>query len=542
AVVVVAALRASPVSAQGDAHAEHDVRRPAGSPKLGTVRFPNSGARAAQAPFLRGIAFLHSFEYADAADAFLAAQKADSNFALAYWGEALTYRHTLWGQEDLDAARAALTKLAAGATARLAMAHTARERAYGAAIEALFADADEGARVQAFDDSMRSVVHAYPADLEAKAFASLAIQSVAIRWTPTEGRDVAIRDAAALAEEVFRASPRHPGAAHYLVHVYDDPTRAASGIRAARAYAAIAPAAEHALHMPSHIFVQLGMWDDVVASNERAWSASRAWVKARGARPTALDFHGFVWLQYGYLQQGRYAAARALIDSARTLLAGEDLSDPELTDARYAVERLAFQYAAVTGRWDAVREYAPEPTAGAVGASQRAQSFARASQYGRAAAGAMLGDPAAAAAVAAASRARTAPAALMNAYALEGLAARARGDTAAAIERFTRAAAVEDSVPAVGPPTWIPAHELLGNALLDAKRTGMAAAAFEGALKLYPNRSPSLLGLARARAALGDDPGARATYRKLADNWRRADDDVLAPIASLARPAPHRSR
>lgn len=524
AVVIIAltsALHASSaVSAQEPSHA-HGMD----GHKLGTVAFPNSGAAGAQAPFLRGIALLHSFQYRDAADAFRDAQSADPSFALAYWGEALTNTQLLWGVDDPAAARVALARLAPTASARLALAPTARERSYGAAVEAFYADAATPARARGFADSLRRLAARTPDDLEAAAFASLAIQMASSvgAYTPAE-RTAVLDEAIDFAQRAFRANPDHPGAAHYLIHVYDDPVRARRGLDAARAYAKIAPDAGHAVHMPSHIFVQLGLWRDAVASNERAWASSRAWAARRGASGTALDFHSLEWLQYGYLQQGRYRAARALIDSARAVLADADLSS-STPDSRFVVARLEFALARETGDW---RPAAPAARAGTADPSQRARTFATFGGYQRAARDAMTGSSAGTDSVA--GRFGTEPGAFTSfaSVQLRALSARARGDRASSLALLTEAAASEEQLAPVGPPPYLPTHELLGDALLSAGRPRDAAMAFERALARRPNRSAALLGLARARLALGDTAAASRAYEQLLDNWRDADRDLAA--------------
>src|SRR5688500_1290593 len=310
---------------------------------LGTIVFPNSGNAAAQAPFLRGIALLHSFEYREAAEAFREAQRADPSLALAYWGEALTYSQVLWRTENLPASRTALQKLAPTSTERLAMARTARERAFGAAVEAFYAEGPLPQRIVAYADSLRRHAQNAPDDHEAAAFASHALM-LASNAGEAKDRDQLAREAVDLAQKVAKANPNHPGATHYLIHLYDTPGMAAQGLAFARAYDKIAPDAEHALHMPSHIYLQLGLWADVARSNERAWAASRAATTNAGR----LDWHTFSWLHYAYLQQRRWRAARGLIDSARTLLAGAGGSYP---DAAYVITRLEFQQAAETGSW-----------------------------------------------------------------------------------------------------------------------------------------------------------------------------------------------
>ncbi len=229
-VIGLAAILATVVVSQAQEIHSHGAGGDAS--RLGTVTFANSGADAAQAPFLRGLALLHSFEYDEAAEAFRAAQAADPAFAMAYWAEAVTYSHLLWGQEDVDAARRALNRLAPSRDARLARAKTAREQAYGAAVEALFADGAQSMRVRGFADAMRGVTGRYPDDIDAAAFTSLALLVRAVcRPLPPDQRQIARNDAVTFAQRVFTADPRHPGGAHYLIHATDDPERAPRGTR-----------------------------------------------------------------------------------------------------------------------------------------------------------------------------------------------------------------------------------------------------------------------------------------------------------------------
>ncbi len=509
------------------AAAQHDGHIGGGDySQLGTVAFPNSGNEAAQAPFLRGVALLHSFEYVDAAEAFREAQEADPEFALAFWLEALTYRHPLWGQEDVDAARAALLRFGPTVGSRMIEAPPA-ERPWGEAVEALFAPGEEEARQTAYTNTLRRLVSERPDDPEAAAFASVAVMGLSLLRPPDE-LDALLDEAASLATRVYEANPAHPGATHYLIHAFDTPARAPRGVEAARAYARIAPSAQHALHMPSHIFVQLGLWDDAVQSNERAWAASREWVARRGAPASELDFHSLTWLQYAYLQQGRVGRAAAILDTLRAVL-GDDIA--EYPDARYVRPSLAFQLAAGTGQWDHVPS---EPIAASQDNSRRAGSFAAAHEYQVAAAAALRGDTS----TAVARRIRAGmpempelqrAGAEIRASQLEGLAARAAGDLDRAIEKF-RAAHLLAPQP-VGPPYVIPSDELLGETLIAAGLHSEAVAAFQGALARRPNRAQAILGLARARAAAGDSAGAAETYRILVDSWHpEADHPALEEV------------
>jgi tetratricopeptide (TPR) repeat protein len=508
--------------AQNATHHDHATGAHAGE-RLGTVNFPNSGAPAAKEPFLRGLALLHSFEYDDARDEFRRASAADPGFAMAYWGEALTHAQLLWGLDYADSARAALARLGRTKEARLRRARTERERRYGAAVEALFDSGDTKARVGDYVAGLRSLTAAYPSDLEARALLAIALL-MDPGATPAESK-ARTEESISLAKSIFAKSPDHPGAAHYLIHATDNPAYAAQGLAAARAYAKIAPAAEHALHMPSHNFVQGGAWDDVVASNERAWAASRAWVKARAVPATELSFHSLGWLQYGYLQQGRYAAAKALLDSVDATLAGIDWRTSEAIDARYAAEQFRFSYARETGDWTV---YGGRPPERGVGnsklTSERARIFAASETYWLAFVAAMLGDS-----VRANELAASLPASrIITRAQIAALVAKTRGDTATWIAQLETAAKAEEAVVHFGPPNVAPSHELLGDALLALRRAREAIAAYEKELTLMPNRSNALLRLARAQRAAGDAAAAARTEAKLRANWHAADDAVTS--------------
>ena len=296
AFVLVLASTAAPLLAQG----------------VGEVSFDNSGAAAAQPAFLRGLALLHNFEYEDAAESFQQAQKLDPGFAMAYWGEAMTHTHPVWMQQDLEAARAALGKLAPTAAERAAKASTERERDYLHAVEVLYGEGSKEQRDLDYAAAMEALHEKYPQDVDAAAF-----YAVALLGTAHHGRDFATyMRAAAVLEEAFPAHPRHPGVLHYLIHCYDDSVHAPLGMRAARLYGAVAPDAGHALHMTSHIFVALGMWDDVVKANRQAIDVTNRQLAER-SRADADCGHYPTWLHYGYLQKNDVAAARRSLEACR---------------------------------------------------------------------------------------------------------------------------------------------------------------------------------------------------------------------------------
>ena len=487
----------------GDHHS-HD-----GSQDLGLVEFENSGAAAAQEAFTRGVALLHSFEYGRAADAFRAAQAADPDFALAYWLEAFTFTHPVWGEDDVEGARAALARLAPTPAERLARAGDARERAYGGAIEAFFADGTAAERARAFADSMRAIARAYPDDEDAVAFSALGPMMVEIMGrAPREQRRALRGEAIAQAQLVFDTHPRHPGGTHYLIHATDDPEFAERGLAAARSYALTAPASEHALHMPSHIFLQLGIWRDVVTSNERSWAASVADVRDRGLSNTALSWHALQWLQYGYLQEGRPDDARALIERARNALEGVDTRGTQGVDARYAVGWMEFLQAVNNDEWipsvcERARAFAfsaapDNPRDASMRALAAYQATVSAPYCG------FVGNPAGDAVrahLAATPDATYAPILRAGLQHADAVAALRRGDHAAAIAILEPMAA-QPASPPVGPPGTLRTHELLGQALLAAGRPADAVAAFERSLQLTPNRQASVRGLERARGSL----------------------------------------
>ncbi len=492
---------------------------------LGRIDFPTSGAPAAQEKFIRGVLLLHSFEYDDAAEEFRAAQAAEPGFAMAYWGEAMTATHPIWLQRDAAKARQVLARLGATRDERRAKAPTPRERAYLDAVETLYEDGEKHEREVAYCAAMQRLHESFPADLEAQSFYALALLG-----TSQPDRDFAVyMKAAALAEEVFAKNPLHPGAVHYLIHSYDDPVHAPLGLRAARAYAKIAPAAAHALHMPSHIFLASGMWDDVVASNEASWAAADARVRRKSLGVDERNFHALQWLHYARLQQGRFVEARRLLammeDDAKKSGSDRALGSLSAMRAAYAVETgCAKDSPAIDGK--APRDFflsgfcawkkgdaagiasALSSLTAAAGPPSPAEGGAHA--HG----GGMGGYGPGGASVAAVLRQQ-----------VEALSLLQKGRTAAALARAKEAAAAEDAMSfEFGPPLVIkPAHELFGELLASQGRPADAQREFESALSHAPGRSLSLAGLARAAAAAKNATAAAAALKQLEANRREAD-------------------
>ena len=278
----------------------------------GIVAFANSGSKAAQAPFLHGLALLHSFEYDFAARDFREAEKIDPDFAMAYWGEAMTSNHPVWNQQNRGAALAALGKLGATPEARLAKAPTEREKDYLRTLDVLYGEGPKATRDQLYAGAMAELHAKYPDDLEAAAFYGLALLGTG------EGvrNERTYMQAAAILMPLFYSHPDHPGVAHYLIHSCDDPVHAGLALPAARAYSKIAPDAAHAQHMTSHIFLALGMWSDVVQANVAASRVVNEQLAVAGKRAAHCGHYNY-WLEYGYLETGQAEKAKQVLEGCR---------------------------------------------------------------------------------------------------------------------------------------------------------------------------------------------------------------------------------
>jgi tetratricopeptide (TPR) repeat protein len=470
--------------------------------RLGRIEFPTSGSAAAQPHFIRGVLLLHSFEFDDAAEAFRQAREVEPAFAMAYWGEALTHNHPLWRYQNRDAALEVLAALGPTAEARRARAPTPREQAYLATLDVLYGDGDKPDRDRAYAGALAQLSRDFPDDDEARV-----LHALAILGTNVERRDFAVdMRAAAIVEDVFMRNPEHPGVLHYMIHAYDNPMHAPLGLRAAARYGRLAEHAAHALHMTSHIFFALGLWDDAVAANEASWAASRSRVERKKLGAVEHGYHAYLWLSYAYLQQGRVQEARNVVDHMGRLL------------EEAPVRRVAYHYAAGRAAWIVDAE-AWNDLPAAPGAISEAPPAARAATlFAEGLAAARRGDVAAAERALAdleAAAQQTAPGHAHHGVAVsdgdrEGIAvttqqlaavvALARGDTARGIELLQKAVEGEASMPYdYGPPFPVkPANELLGEALLADGRRAEAARAFRAALRRAPGRRLSVAGLAKA--------------------------------------------
>jgi len=507
---------------------------PSHASDLGKVDFPTSGSPAAQEHFLRGVAALHSFWYDEAADEFRAAQKEEPGFAMAYWGEAMTFNHPIWNEQDRDAALAALKRLAPTREERAAKAPTEREKAFLDSVEILYSDGDKDVRNTAYSAAMRRIHERWPEDFEAASFYALSLIGPALTGSPGEQRERTLIQAAAILEELFDRNPEHPGVVHYLIHAYDDPLHAPLGLRAARIYAKVAPAAHHALHMPAHIFVQLGDWTSAAASNEAAWAASVAWVKRRQLPIDKQDFHSLSWLAYAYLQQGRFKKAQETLEIARE--AARQSDSPRIAgavremEARLSIETRTWSLAALPLGPVEKGETGGYHAGGGGGMHHAPGEGARLLAIGLGAArtGDLKKAEEAARRLHALGEDHGGPGRELMEQEVRALVLQARGKTGEALKLLAQAAENEAKMgPPSGPPEPLkPAHELYGEVLLAQGKAKAAAEQFEQALLRMPNRAASLLGAARAAAKLGDDEAARRYYGQLAASWQQADPEL----------------
>src|SRR5690348_285367 len=502
---------------------------------FGEVSFANSGPAAVQADFIRALAQLHNFEYDDAAEHFRAAQKAAPDFAMAYWGEAMTQNHPVWHEEDVKAAREILSRLAPTPEARLAKAATEREKLYLHSVEVLFGEGAKEERDRRYEAALAEIHRKFPGDVDGTAFFALATLG-----TAEHGRDFATyMRAAAVLEEAFPQHPRHPGLVHYLIHCYDDSVHAPLGLRAARIYSKIAPEAGHAQHMTSHIFLSLGMWDDVVKANETAMGVVNR-VREKAGKPPAMCGHYNEWLEYGYLQQGRVADARRILEGCRgaaeklTAAAAtskstghEGMSMSGMTPAMMSVNSYAEMRAHFlidmqlwndeAARWkvpgdDPFSESTFDYT-DAIAALHRGdlaaarEAAARVEKGGKRAIASMkekkMYDPS------------MDDAALVYNGELHAMLAAAEGKSSDAVAELQRMATKEHAMPLeFGPPNIEkPTDELLGELLLQLHRPAEARDAFQAALARTPGRKIDVDGLARAEKEIAASASADGAAR-----------------------------
>ena len=515
--------------------------------KVGTVRFPTSCDPALQKEFERGVALLHSFFYPEARRVFEGVTERDPQCAMAWWGVAMTYYHPLWAPPDsteLAAGQAAVDKALA------ASKQSGREREYVRAIQAYYkgldvpdlapaptpaapsceagaATMDLKGRAACFKREMSKLATDFPDDVDAAAFYALSLVATA---PPGDPKLASQAQAAMLLERWYAQQPQHPGLAHYLIHSYDYPPTAQKGLAAARAYADIAPMVPHALHMPSHIFTRLGMWDETIRSNLASAEASRRFAMQNHPDATASEgLHALDYCVYAYLQTAQDGKAREMVDELKSITKTYPAVD---FAAGYAFGAMPARYALERRQWKEAAAL-EVPALGFFGKLPFAEGHL---VYARAVGAAKSGDLARARAatdrLAELAKASTDPRFRYFAdqmgiqrQAALGLIAFAEGKQDEGITLLARAAALEDSLGKhpVSPGAMLPVRELYAEALLDAGQPAEALAQFEASLKIYPARFNGLYGAARAATQANRTAEARKYFGALVDLARTGE-------------------
>src|SRR5579864_6753185 len=484
----------------------HARRARAQSNGLGSVSFPISCAPAVQSTFNQGVALLHSFQYQEAEQTFTEVAQQDPQCAMAYWGEAMSLYHQLWDWPSADTLKQGLQDTIQAQKLR---AQTDRERMYIVSAGVFFQDnanLSRASRVKAYSDWMNRIFTKYPDDVNAGAFYALSL----ITLQGKKADELANRKQAIdILDKLFAIAPNHPGVAHYLIHAADTPELASQGLVAARRYAKIAPDSSHALHMPSHIFVRLGLWQEAVESNLAAEAAAAKATQA-GHADASYQFHAMDFLNYAYLQSGQAAKARALVDELKSVAgaSAEDVADNQANfAARNAFELHQWKEAAalpvpdVKGGWLATTYFARAIGAARSGDAAGAQE--NLGKYKEAIAGQndkVYG---------------VSSSATIGQQEVEAWVDYAEGKNAEAVKAM-RAAIAQEEARGVDSLS-MPAREMLGDMLIEMKKPREALVEYKAALVGSPNRFDSLYGAAQAAQLSGSAETARKYYAKLVE-------------------------
>jgi hypothetical protein len=506
-------------------HEQHE--HPAGEPeKLGKVNFPVSCDAGLQLQFNRAVAMLHSFWYEKANEEFAAVTKKDPACGMAYWGIAMTLYHPIWeapGPAALKQGSEAVAK------AKLAAPKTERERDYISAIGTFYKDSDKldhHTRALAYEKAMEQLHARYADDREAAIFYALALQGSA---SPTDKSYANQKKAGAILEKILVEQPDHPGVAHYLIHAYDYPPLASDALDAARSYAKIAPDSPHALHMPSHIFTRLGLWQESIESNLASEAAAQKY-NAPGNELHARDY-----LVYAYLQGGRDRAAKKVIDTAPPPLP----KDPQYFNGLYATGTMSPRYAVERHRWAEAAALTVPPNTFPGGRYAWAEANIH---FARALGTSHIGDiDSARKELQKLESLRDTLVQTNEKYWADQVEIQreiatawltlAEGKHEEALRQMRHAADHEDSTDKhpVTPGMILPARELLGEMLLELKQPAQALVEFEGTLRTVPNRYNALSGAARAAKLSGNNEKAKSYYTKLLGICDHADADGDRP-------------
>jgi tetratricopeptide (TPR) repeat protein len=498
--------------------------------KRNPIVFPTSASPQAEAIFLAGVEMLHNFQYDDAIQTFRNAIKMQPNFDMAYWGLAMSYNHPLWGEQEMQAAQGVLMELdKAPATTT-----NAREKGLIDAVRLLYGNGDKPGRDTAYAEAMGRLYAQYPNDDEVASFYGLAL----LGKESDEGRSFLLTmKASDVLEQVYARNPEHPGVLHYLVHCYDDPKYAELGVTAADRYEEVARDSAHALHMPSHIYLDLGLWKKFVYANERSWVASENRITQGKLKPGDYDIHGLhtlLWLQYGHLQQGQLAQALNYLRTMEKIYALNPSPMVKwylaMMKASYVVDAPNWREVSMSLDLEGIELTAPTSDLFASGLASLRENHTDMDSTIK-----QIGDLVAGRQKASEETGghdmhhdvsfftsfyttSVSPARIMQGE-LQAMQLLAEGNDIEAVNRLIDAAAEEDKLPiGYGPPVPVkPSEELLGEMYLRLGRPVNAMRAFQVALIRYPNRAASLIGLSEAAKLSGDRETAAKAGNKLRD-------------------------
>jgi tetratricopeptide (TPR) repeat protein len=494
--------------AYDEAHHHEDLT----AEQLGTVHFPTSCTEDVQKPFERGVALLHSFWYEEAQKQFEQVAAQDPHCAMAHWGIAMSYWHQLWNHPD----KAILKKGRAEANKANSL-HTRddRERGYIAAIDAFYSGPTSRsyqARASAYENGMEAAYRHHPEDKEAAVFYALSLLASAPAHDTTFANQ---KKAAAVLEPLFAQEPDHPGVAHYLIHAYDSPQMAQLGLPAAERYAKVAPASPHALHMPSHIFARLGMWQQDIASNQASVAATRKTV-AMHMGGEGHQFHAMDFLEYAYLQSGRESDAQHLIEEVKAMPPMKDMYGLGFDPRTYALVVFPARYDLELHHWSdaASLELVPDADFADNAVTLWARAIGAVHTGNLEVARRAVSD--------------------LNAIhkhllhhknpRMDDVVAEDRDEAAAwlahaegrndeALAMLRKVAEKEESEGEE--PLAVPAREMLADMLLDLNRAHDALAEYEADLKFNPKRFDGLYGAAHAAEMAGKSEQANTYYAQL---------------------------
>ncbi len=502
-----------------------------GTQTLGKVHFPiSTDKQSTQDEFDRGMALLHSFWYYEAVKVFHELSLRDPQCTMAYWGVAMSYFHLLWEPPSTDEIQKARIALKA---ARHVGAKTEREQMYIDAIAGYYDAADRDghrAGLAAYEKAMERLSAAFPQDQEAAILYALALNATALKTDKTFANN---KKAGSILLSVFEKQPNHPGVAHYIIHSYDSAPLASMALPAARTYASIAPSVPHALHMPSHIFIRLGLFDENVKTNIE--SARTAMEALKTTDPSAMSFdalHAYDYIVYGYLQNGQYGRAKELIQR----ISGIKSVDRNNQAAAYGLAAMPARFILESSRWEEGLTLEPIPASfpwdafpwtEAIFAFTRSVSAARAGRSSQAHSELAKLDALRQASVEKKDPYWTSQVDILRESA-KAWTVYMEGNREEGVRLMRSAADLEDATDKhpVTPGALLPAREMLGSMLLSMNQPEQALKEFETSLQSAVGRLNGLYGAARAAELMGNREKAQAFCRQILAQCEKGDTDL----------------